>query len=404
MPPSDFYPSRLNPLFTQLVQSVSPLVGRLLYRVSLEVSWEDIGLLRSLWGERVVLMPNHPTFDDPVVLFLLATRAGELFHFLAADGVFKGLQGKIIQRLGVYSIRRGVGDRASIAHTLELLQKPRTRLVIFSEGGCSFQNDTVMPFRSGGVQMPFQAIARIAKKTGDVPNCHLIPVSLKYRYTQPMDTVIEQTLQQLEAELALTPQTRDGYSRLRAVGAAVLTRLETECGVPTNESDFNQRIQQIRHLILTTCETKLAIEPKDNLPVRERVYKILFLLEAAEEPRADHDAIYRDVLRLLNFDALYDGYVAESPTPERFLDTLTRLEREVFNIDQPKAKGHRRAYLKLGTPVNLADHWDAYRRDRAATVEQLTQTLHDTVQTNLDLLEQQTRSLMMPVPTNSSTL
>ncbi|MGB0562802.1 MAG: 1-acyl-sn-glycerol-3-phosphate acyltransferase, partial [Spirulinaceae cyanobacterium] len=218
MPNAEFYPSRLNPLFTRIVQSLSPLVGRSLFQVSPRVSLEDLGILRSLWGERVVLLPNHPTFDDPVVMFMLGARAGELLHFLAADGTFKGIQGKIIQRLGAYSIRRGVGDRASIAHTLELLQQPRTRLVIFAEGGCSFQNDTVMPFRSGAVQMPFQAIARIAKRTGEVPNCHLIPVSLKYRYTRPMEAVIEQTLMGLEQELDIVPPTWALYPRLRVVG------------------------------------------------------------------------------------------------------------------------------------------------------------------------------------------
>lgn len=355
-------------------------------------------MLRSLRGERVVLLPNHPTFDDPIVMFMLGAKASELLHFLAADGTFKGMQGKIIQRLGAYSIRRGVGDRASIAHTLALLQQPHTRLVIFAEGGCSFQNDTVMPFRSGAVQMPFQAIARIAKRTGEVPpNCYVIPVSLKYRYVRPMEAVIEQTLTQLEQQLAIAPETGALYPRLRVVGEAVLRRIEQEYQVTAAGADLNQRIQHIRQLILTICEQKLAIAPNENLPVRERVYKILFLIEAEDEPAPGHDAIYRDVLRLLNFDALYDGYVAEIPTPERFLDTLTRLEREVFAIDQPKAKSHRRAYIKLGEPVNLADHWSDYHRDRTATVDGLTQTLQATVQTNLALLDQQTRSSVVPL-------
>lgn len=320
---------------------MSPLLGRGLFQVSLRVSLEDRALLRSLWGERVVLMPNHPTFDDPIVLFMLGARAGELLHFLAADGTFKGFQGKVIQRLGAYSIRRGVGDRASIAHTLALLQKPQTRLVIFPEGGCSFQNDTVMPFRPGAVQMPFLAISRIAKRTGTVPNCHLIPLSLKYRYVRPMTGVIAHTLFQLEQVLGIVPQTGDFYPRLRQVGEAVLTRIEQEYQVHDRRSDLNERIHNIRHVILTTCEQQLEISPNESLPVRERVYKVLFLLEAAADPVSNHEVIYRDVLRLLNFDALYDGYVAEFPTPERFLDTLTRLEREVFNIEQPKAKSHR---------------------------------------------------------------
>lgn len=83
-------------------------------------------------------------------MFLLSARLGEVFHYLVAHEAFQGLQGRLLTtRLGAYSIRRGLGDRRSVAQTLELLMQPACRLVVFPEGGCSFQNDTVMPFRGG---------------------------------------------------------------------------------------------------------------------------------------------------------------------------------------------------------------------------------------------------------------
>ena len=108
------------------------------------------------------------------------------------------------------------------------------------------------------------------------------------------------------------------------------------------------------------------------------------------------ELIEKSVKRLLNFDAIYDGYVAENPTPERFLDTLIRLEREVFEIDQPKPKGFRQAIVKIGTPVNLKDFFADYQRDRDCkeqtsrnkTVSQVMLQIQQEVQNNLDLLHQ----------------
>lgn len=98
----------------------------------------------------------------------------------------------------------------------------------------------------------------------------------------------------------------------------------------------------------------------------------------------------RSLSRVLNFDAIYDGYVAERPTPERFLDTLIRLERSVFEIDQPVTKGHRQAFLRIGQPVNLRHYRDDYQRDRSATVQRLTHQFQQTVQRNLDMLSDAT--------------
>ncbi|MGK7926488.1 MAG: 1-acyl-sn-glycerol-3-phosphate acyltransferase [Spirulina sp.] len=386
---AEFYPAKLTPLFVRLVQSLSYGVAYTAYRLDLKVSDRDIDKLKAIEGDRAVLMPNHPTFDDPIVLCLLSTRSGQLFHYLVAHDNFRGWQGKFIQRMGGYSIKRGVGDRASIAYTLDLLRQNATKLVIFSEGGCSFQNDTVMPFRSGAVQMPLQVLQKLAKGSPKIPNFFLVPVSLKYRYRGSMTKAIADSLHQLETALEMIAKTENFYERLRAIGERLVTNLEREYAIATpsvDDLDLNQRIEKIRARILTDCEQKLDIPAAAHLPIRERVYKIQSLLDSQSDPAPLSAAIYKATVRLLNFNALYDGYVAAAPTPERFLDTLTRLEREVFAIDRPKPKGHRQALLKIGDPVNLKDYLPAYKKDRTQTIEQLTQQIQQAVQDNLNAI------------------
>jgi len=388
----EFYPSHLNHGAVRLCQSISYLIAHFVYRLDLEIEPTCLDKLRALSKERIVLLPNHPTFSDGIALFLLSTRLREIFNYLVAYENFQGLQGKLMQLLGAYSIRRGLADRQSVAQTLKLLSSPTCRLVIFPEGGCSFQNDTVMPFRSGAIQLPLLAMNKLAKQDPSVPNLYLVPVSLKYRYTSNMSKVIAETLSRLEKVLNISITNSDFYQRLRLISEAIIVKLEQEYGLNNGETaqmDWNQRIACIKTHVLQSCEQQLDITPAPNTPSRERVYKIQYVLKSraqdlSEEDLETDESIQQAAVRLLNFDAIYDGYVAATPTAERFLDTLIRLEREVFKIDQPQPKGHRKVIIYIGEPVNLKDHFESYKQKRLETVEALTQQLRQTVQTNLD--------------------
>jgi hypothetical protein len=384
---TEFYPSQLNPLAVRLCQSLSYIIASWVYQLQLEITETDLDRIKKLGNNRLILMPNHPTFDDGIALFLLSTRLGEMFNYLVAYESFEGILGKFLQLMGAYSIKRGLADRQSVAYTLQLLQQPRSRLVIFAEGGCSFQNDTVMNFRSGAIQFPFQTLSKIAKQETNIPDFYVVPVSLKYRYIQPMNQVIEATLKRLETHFKIHPQTTDFYARLRGVAERVLASLEKDYQINveiTQNFDWNQRIKQLRNQILERCQEELNLTFPENTPPRERVYKIQSVLESQTDI-SHQEFLYQSTLRLLNFDAIYDGYVAENPTSERFLDTLTRLEREVFKIDRPYPKGQRKAIIKIGDPVNLKDYFQAYKDNKTATIEDLTQTIQATVQRNIEL-------------------
>lgn len=396
-----FYPPKLNPTLVKLLQGIAPWLVHWRYRLELVISAEPKVQLSHLQDSPCLLLCNHPTFQDPMVMFLFSAVIQRPFSYLAAYERFGGLEGWLFQRIGAYSIRRGQADRDSVAQTLKLLSQPDCKLVIFPEGGCSFQNDTVMPFRPGAVQMAFQALAKQAKQ-GAMPDFYLVPISLKYRYTGRVTPLIEQALQRLERTLQV-PCSGGFYERLRVVAAAVMQRFEQDYGlVAPQEWDWNQRIAALKAQVLAQCEQRLSLQPAPGEPNRERVYRIQHALEKrytlttegvnsiGGNGTDDWEVMRKAIARVLNFDAIYDGYVAERPTPERFLDTLIRLEREVFNIDQPPTKGHRQAFLRVGQPINLNNFWADYGQDRSATVQLVTQILQQTVQKNLDMLSEAT--------------
>ncbi|MGK7874706.1 MAG: lysophospholipid acyltransferase family protein [Xenococcaceae cyanobacterium] len=404
-----FYPPRLNPLLVWFCQGIAPLGAKWLFRLELSVTPEALERVGTLGDERLLLLPNHPTYQDPPVMFLLSAKLQQAFHYLAAYEQFQGWTGGFYQRIGTYSVRRGLMDRPSFAQTLKLLTQPKCRLVMFPEGGCSFQNDTVMPFRAGAVEIALRAMSQLVKEGNSVPNLYAVPVSIKYRYTQDMMPIIQQTLTELEQALQVeaSPGTND-YQRLRNVAQRVLEKVERDYGQPIpgwEQQSWNQRITLLRSQILEQCEQQLGIHANPDRPVRERTYQIRDALktkadeleaiatdQSTEQPIDEQVLNYRliekSTKRLLNFDAIYDGYVAENPTPERFLDTLIRLEREVFDLDKPPPKGHRQATIEIGEPVNLKDAFADYQRDRKGTVNTLVNQLQRAVQEGLERLNQ----------------
>ena len=391
---SQFLPPQQSHLIARLCQSVFGLVTYWGYQLELLIDDRDIAQLKAIEDQRVVYLPNHSTLNDGIVVFLLSARIGQLFHYVVAYEAFQGWMGKLLQKVGAYSIRRGIGDRSSIVQTLKLLQQPACKLLIFPEGGCSYQNDTVMPFRPGAIELSFKAIARLVKQGATVPDFYLVPVSLKYRYRRSMDSELTKTLNSLEMALSIQPATNDFYQRLRAIGERVLINLETEYHLKyslngaTPETDWNERINQLKTHLLNYCETKLDLAQSTQVAARERVYKIQSIL-ASNLPRspelstATYAHLYKTTVRLLNFDAIYDGYVASKPTPERFFDTLDRLEREIFQVDRPKSKGYRQVFVKTGTPINIKEYWQSYQSDSATTIKTLTEQIQQTVQKNL---------------------
>jgi 1-acyl-sn-glycerol-3-phosphate acyltransferase len=423
MTASDFYPPKPWPWLIRLLQWNTPWMARHLYWITLHIAPQQLHTLNQLHRDRILLLPNHPTFHDPIVLFMLSAQLKQPFYFMAAHETFqtpstmflisagfRPLQAIahlscinqtlrwFLQRLGMYSIRRGLADRPSIAQTLRLLTQPDCHLVIFPEGGCSFQNDTVMPFRVGAIQMAFQTLNKYDKAQEPIPNLYIIPVSIKYFYTDDPQPIIERSLQRLETHLQIQPDP-DPYQRLRNISENVLSSIEADYGMtPDIHQTWNDRILALKNYLINTCEQHLSLSPAPNDLIRERVYRIQNHLRSHPDLSNPNPSnpdlsnpdqpwnpswIEKTMGRLLNFDAIYDGYVGTKPTPERFLDTLIRLERHVFNIDQPPPKGRRTAHVVLGDPYNLADRLPDYQRDRAATIEQVNTEIHQIVQANI---------------------
>jgi len=410
----DFRPPKDTPLLIGLVKTMMPLV--LKYRMQdtrLEVVGDGVERFKQLKGKHTVICPNHPGSTDPEVMFAVSRKVGEDFNFLAAREVFDwdhGMRGWWFQHLGVYSVVRGACDRESFKTTRRLIVEGKKKLVIFPEGEISRQNDTLMPLESGVAQMSFWALEELQKTQAQEP-VFLLPLAIKYTYRGDVRAQLDKSLSALEEELKI--ERSDGpslYPRLRRVAEQVLVTLEHQYGFkPGPDASLNQRIVELRSFILENIANYLQTElPADQSQLdwirilRNCLDDFIYGDESqlSEYEKKVHDektekirGFYRDLDRIVNFISIYDGYLKDRMTQERFADVVARLETEVFGKTEPK--GPRLVRVDIGKPVNLLDLYPSYKSSKRATVHKVNEDLAAQISSMIESLDKSRPALLV---------
>ena len=396
----DFKPPKPNMIAIKVAKAIVPFINRWFYKgLTVDIDEESIDRLKSTDGNPTLLSPNHAASEDSAVIFLLSKYLSQPFFYMAAretfdSGKFGVIRSFLMQRLGVYSVVRGTVDRNAFRTTRQILSEGEWPLVIFGEGEISHQNDTVMRFEKGIVQLCFWALDDMNKVNSKKP-LYVVPIGIKYRYKQDMWNTIDTALTDLERYI-LSPTTRkpvERYQRLRRIGIAVLKTLADEYQYKVESSiSLNEQIQGLKEQILSHAENVMGIQSDSDILTRVRALKNLvdseiyrdvdqlteYERKIHEESLQKFQQFYPDLNRLINFIAITDGYVAAEHSPERYLEVIYRLEREVFGT--AKMRGPRIASIRVGKPRDLSDRYDAYRTQKKETVEQITNELEAEVQ------------------------
>ena len=397
----DFKPPKPNTTAIRVAKAIIPLINRLCLKgLTLDVDAESIARLKAIDGYPTALVPNHAARADPAVMFLLSKQLSQQYYYMTAretfdKGRFGGLRSFLLQRFGAYSIVRGTADRNAFRTTRQLFSEGDASLVIFAEGEISRQNDTVMRFERGIVQLCFWALDDMAKAAVDKP-LYVVPIGIKYHYPQDMWDDIDVALTELEAHiLPSTDQTPiERYERLRRIGVAIFKTLAAEYQYDVDETvPLDMHIQKLKEQILSHAEKIMGINSKADVLTRVRTLKNIVDAEVyrdveqmTEYERKIHEELlqkfqrfYPDLERLINFISITDGYVAEEQSPERFLEVIVRLEREVFGTS--KIRGPRVASVRVAEPRDLRECYDTYKAQKRKAVEQVTFELETAVQT-----------------------
>ncbi|MCR9295089.1 MAG: 1-acyl-sn-glycerol-3-phosphate acyltransferase [bacterium] len=400
--PHTFYPPKNSPFVLGVVKSLIKTAIWKQLRVShIEIDEESLQKLRRLRGHRCLLTPSHSGGFEPHIIMYLSKLLRDDYNFVAAVELFEQSRFNrwLMPRMGVYSILRGAADRPSFSMTRQLLASGKRWLVIFPEGQTIWQNSIVIPFQQGTFQLAFKGLEDARKEE---PNASLfcIPMAIKYVYINDMHAELDASLSRLESKLDIQydapPKSR--YARLRRVADKVLGANEKVRGIhPAPGCSVDERIQGMKLHVVNDFERRLHLSSNHDKSLLDRIRALFNAVDRIvyEDPEGSEyeqqlaseqqDAarkLYDDLWRLLQFVAVYDGYVSESMTIERFMDVLGILETEISK--ERKIWGPRKALLKVGDPIDLRDHIEAYSKDKKSSIKYITLEVEARVRALLD--------------------
>lgn len=381
----DFKASRPPGAFSSVIQSFVPLYFAVFHRdTQLKVTRKTLSILSSLRNKTVIICPNHSHHEDAEIIYWLSSIAQQNFSILTAREMFERygrLAGPILQRLGCYSVLRGVRDSNAVRFTEHLLEHGPTKLVIFPEGEISFDSSRINPLQEGAVHMGLESCQHLlqAHKPAEI---YVLPLAISYKYSAQIDSACRKSLRQLEQTLAL-PRGDNGNLRQQAftVAQELIAREEMRWKVSTTGT-FDSRIHALVNACIQDCAERLNRKPSRQGRVNP-IYQLHFLqaallelkvsanqngMQASEISDIEHslaNAIVLSSLRASRFAATADA--------ESFVEALAVLEEIV--LGKSIAKGPRSILIKAAEPVNLLDYIQDFRHNRAATVDAVTSLL-----------------------------
>jgi 1-acyl-sn-glycerol-3-phosphate acyltransferase len=346
-----------------------PAVIRPLLRPYLARAWgvtrvDTVGLepLRAALRERasIVLTPNHCRPCDPTVVGVLGSAVGSSIYIMASWHLFMGnrFQAWFLRRMGAFSVYREGLDRAAVKAAIELLVEARRPLVIFPEGIITRTNDRLGALNEGPAFIARSAAKQRAKNAPGARTL-LVPVALRYRFLGRLEESVVPVLDRIEARLTWTPRPgRPLVERLRRVGNAILGLKELELAGEIRHGTIEERLTRLVDDILDPLEDEWKVKKREaDVPGRVRSLRAAILPDLVEGGLTDavRERRWEQLARLYLAQqlSLYPaGYLQGSPSPERVLETVERLEEDLTDV----ATIHRPLALTIhvGEPIEVA--------------------------------------------------
>ncbi|MEA5593164.1 1-acyl-sn-glycerol-3-phosphate acyltransferase [Rivularia sp. UHCC 0363] len=433
-PPLEFIPPAFNPTVLRITQLLLPAWIKSLTIIS-QIEAENVKTLVKLIDEfqqkkiRFLIAFRHPQTEDPFALTYLfshivpkiARQEGIKLkyplhtHFIYDRGIplwAGSYVGWFFSRMGGTPIYRGKADWTGLKSARSLFADGLFPMAAAPEGATNGLSEIVSPLEPGIAQLGFWC-AEDLHKAGRSEQVFILPVGIKYSYTNPPWEAIAKLISELEAASGI-PIDENGYDpalpqemlypRLIGLAAHLLSVMEdfykrfyrysSELNIPETEtSDGNEaitaRLKALLDSALKVSEDYFDLQPKGNFNDRcRRVeqaswnyifredFKDIKALSTIEKRLADRVAEEANSrmwhMRLVeSFVAVTGKYVREKPTAERFAETTLLIWDMVARIKgsnpfkRPKL-GKQKVRITIGEPLSISDRFADYKASRKA--------------------------------------
>ncbi|MCE3237009.1 MAG: phospholipid/glycerol acyltransferase, partial [Vampirovibrio sp.] len=253
----------------------------------------------------------------------------------------------------------------------------------------SSENDTLMPFEPGVIQLAFIAQGKLSGSA----SVTLVPVSIRYRLINSNPMPLLYSIRQLERKLDLLSfENQTVCKRTQQIFERVVELQEAKLhlSLPPGAT-WDERLMAVKEHIVGKMELFLEIKPFPEMFLLDRIRCVrnqmdewlyshpelespsIYESALSEHQRHLFETFHRDLERLKNLLTLHTAYLTEESLPEHYFEVLRFLELEV--LGKMNLKCPRMALVKLGEPVRLLEHMQAYQQHRKQTVQSIVQTL-----------------------------
>jgi len=335
-------------------------------------------------GHGVLLTPNHCRPPDPFVLGELSRRIDRPLYTIASWHLFMQhrLQSFLLPRLGVFSIYREGADREALKTAMQLTAEARRPLVIFPEGVISRHNDRLNHLMEGTA-----LIARGAAKQRAAlsPPGQVVvhPVAIRYFFAGDVAAAVRPVLREIEHRLTWQP--RDALplgERIAQIGRALLALKEVEYFGAAQPGDLAERLQRLVDRLLVPLENEWVKGRREKEIVgRVKLLRIALLPEMVNGQLAEAELQRRwrqlaDIYLAQQVAFYPPGYLDANPTPERLLETVEKFEEDL--TDRARIHSPIRVVVDVGEAIAVSPE-----RARGAEGDPLMAAIREQLETML---------------------
>lgn len=393
-PHRPFLPEAPSELFIRAAQEL--VHEQLLHQNELHISNTALERLLCLpAGSGVILTPNHADETDPRVCLELSHQSKKQFVSMcnreAFDELF-GLAGFVLRRLGHFSIERGAHDQPALDHAIEVVSQGDKVLVIFPEGEIFYLNERVQNFHAGAIEIGMQALLKNGEQLREI---FILPMAIKYHYTQPIDATIARHIYRMENQLLLPHSEKPAAERLFAIQKKLFEIEALHQGVELKFDEskpLSEHVQVLQRAVIDAIEARHANLHTYQKQIIDQTWQLQAELREAidvtqnntekEEMQKDLEALEK-MARLTSWRP---SYYREEPSDDRMAEALMKIERELYRVKRPHQLARRRVSVDISQAIALSDYKAAYQADPKTVRHQLTEDLHNRVQAMVDKL------------------
>ncbi|HMZ60474.1 MAG TPA: 1-acyl-sn-glycerol-3-phosphate acyltransferase [Leptospiraceae bacterium] len=389
-----FIPAEISYPTVWFLDAAFPMIAKTALNLEgVEITDTDRKMLRGLQKKRILYMSNHPSTIEPPVAYYVANAMGSRFHYMASRIVFDwgfGFVGELIKRIGAFSVLSGGADREALKTARSVLSSDSGKLVIYPEGMNGMENDNMLPFQPGAVQIGFWAYEDLKKKNSN-EDIQILPAFVKYVLTSGREKLLKEitkSIGRIEDKLGIKAGERNLLRRFLFAGRVVLETAEKEYGiVPSADQDMKYRIGHVRHAALNKAAQDMGLSFDENADAIAKIREVFTALESFET--GFHDAkrkeidkekipeIKKHLERAYTFIVIKPDYLISRPTAERFMEWIYRFESLLFGKTELRP---RKAILSFAPLISFADYYADYKQDKKKTVEKVTQFLRSQIE------------------------